>query len=215
MGKNITRLVKGWGINDVDYPVTKESVVAGKRSHVWVCPYYTDWVGMLTRVFCEKYQKKRPTYKGCTIYPEWKYFSNFIKWVDSQPNKDWINCELDKDFLSKSNKHYGPDTVVYISSKLNAFTYHPSNTTEGLMIGVKFNPDKRVRPYQARCNNPHTGKREHLGYYNTELEAHKAWQTKKHEYACKLAEEQDDVRLIKALKERFAPEKDWTIRRGG
>ena len=204
------KLVFGWGINDVDYNVYITEVVNGKRKNVWVCPYYRKWVKILERCFCPKYQTKKLTYKGCTICEEWKYLSDFIKWVDSQPNEDWINCEPDKDFLSVGNKHYSPETVVFISGKVNQFIKDKGNDRGNYMIGVDFIPNKsKKNPYQARCSNPFGGSR-YIGHYTTELEAHLAWQAKKHEYACMLADQQTDERIASRLREMYAPDKDWT-----
>ena len=79
------------------------------------------------------------------------------------------------------------------------------------MIGCSFH--KATGKYMSRCMNPfskYEGQGRHIGIFNTELEAHKAWQAKKHEYACQLAELQADPRAAQALRERFAPDKDWT-----
>ena len=66
--------------------------------------------------------------------------------------------------------------------------------------------------YRAYCNNPFKDKKLHLGSFITELEAHKAWQAKKHEYALQLADLQEDPRVADALRQRYAPYKDWTNR---
>lgn len=87
--------VYGWGTDDVEYKVRLQRDVPkinGKRKRklVWTCPYYKKWRDMIQRCFCLKSLEKQPTYKGCTIYEGWRYLSNFIEWVDEQPNKDWI-----------------------------------------------------------------------------------------------------------------------------
>ena len=211
MNNEGVQLVCGWGINDVDYPVHRYEKVEGKTRQkcIWVCPYYRKWCGVLIRCFDQGLHKKHPTYIGCTICDEWKYLSNFIKWVDSQPNRDWINCDLDKDFLSTSNKHYSPETAVFVPSKVNKFVLDSGKVRGAFMIGVKISPNKK-NPYIARCNNPFNSKERYIGLFPTELEAHLAWQAKKHEYACLLAEQQQDPRVAKALRERYAPDKDWT-----
>lgn len=204
--------VFGFGINDVNYRVKlKEELprVNGKRKRkvIWDCPYYHDWQEMLRRGFSELYKKKQPAYKDCTVCEEWKYFSKFIEWVDSQPNRDWENCDLDKDFLSSGNKHYSPETCVYISGWINRFILTRNKGT--LLIGAQPSCSKKF--FRAAVTNPFVSKeRVHLGTFKTELEAHKAWQAKKHEYACKIAEAQSDERVIKFLRERYAPDKDWT-----
>ena len=196
------KLVCGWGINDVDYPVQITDTINGKRKHVWKCPYYADWISMINRCFNSKSQKRNPTYLDCTITDDWKYLSNFIKWVDSQPNKDWQNCSPDKDYLIAGNKHYSPETVVYIPQSLNNFITDRGKARGDYMIGVDATGSK-INPYKAQCSNPFTKKREYLGRFTTELEAHKAWQAKKHEYACKLADLQQDERVAKRLREMY------------
>ena len=203
------KLIYGWGVNDVDYNVQKYEVVNGKRKRVWVCPYYQKWFDMLRRCFDLNYQERNPTYKDCTVAEEWRYLSNFIKWVDSQPNKRWRECELDKDFLSGCDKHYSPDTAWFVSKKVNKFILDCGEARGDHLIGTRYTPHQsKKNPYSAQCQNPF-GRGRYIGRYSTELEAHKAWQAKKHEYACQLADMQEDERVAKALRERYAPDKDW------
>ena len=208
-----TRLIHGWGIADVDYTTHKTEVIAGKQVIVWRCPYYVRWSGIITRCFDTRFQEKRATYKDCTVCEEWKYLSNFIKWVDSQPNKNWQNCDLDKDLLIEGNKHYSPDNCVFIDPKINNFLTDGFKRRGKLSLGVSLEKKSSKKPFISTCNNPFRERR-HSGYvsaFPTELEAHKAWQAKKHEYACQLADLQEDERVAKALRERYAPDKDWTL----
>lgn len=210
------KLVYGWGIVDVDYSVYKTEElprVVGKRNQniTWRCPYYVKWCGILQRCLCPKLQERHHTYKGCTVTEEWKYLSNFIKWVDSQPNGDWINCEPDKDFLSEGNKQYSPETVVFVSKKVNQFIVDSGKTRGECLIGVSHYPERAKNPYLARCRNPF-GSSSYVGIYMTEIEAHKAWQARKHQHACHLADLQSDERIASRLREMYAPDKDWTNR---
>jgi hypothetical protein len=203
--------LQGWGILDVNYVVQKKEIIRYTNKKpvqkvIWVCPYYRDWSSMIIRCFNKKYQDKYPTYKGCTIHED---LSNFIKWVDSQPNRDWQNCQLDKDFLSKENKHYSPETVSYISNSLNSFITNTSRSRGALMLGVTFTKKCKTRPYQAQCSNPFNAKNEFLGYFATELDAHKAWQAKKHEYACQLADLQENENLADKLRTMYNPDNVW------
>ncbi|QCQ61849.1 putative DNA binding protein [Rheinheimera phage vB_RspM_Barba19A] len=202
-------LVYGVGRNDAEYDVYRTEVVNGKQKVVWRCPYYQKWIGILERCLCPKKQARNPTYKGCTVTEDWRYLSNFIKWVDSQHNKDWQNCEPDKDFLSVGNKHYSPDTVVFVPRKVNNFIIDSINKRGDYMIGVSCEPRSKKNPYLAQCSNPFGGSRR-VGLFPTELEAHLAWQTKKHTYACLLADLQTDERVASRLREMYAPDKDWT-----
>lgn len=188
------KLVYGWGINDSDYDVNP--MVNGKRK---ICPIYRMWVHILERCFSEKFYKKSPTYIGCTVTESWKYFSDFKRWVE---NQDWIGKEPDKDLLYRGNKHYSEDTVVLIERAINNFLSLPTKGDN--LIGAYFQKENKSKPWRASL----VGKL--IGYFSTELEAHKAWQAKKHEYACQLADLQTDPRVAKALRERYAPDKDWT-----
>lgn len=196
------KLVYGWGINDVEYAVTKYEVIDGKEKITWTCPYYEDWSKMIQRCFDEKRIARFPTYKNCTICEEWKHLSNFIKWVDSQPNRDWQNCVLDKDLLISGNKHYSPNTAVYVTPNLNGFILDSNKSRGELMIGVTTADSKR-NPYRSRCRNPFNRECEYLGLFESEVAAHLAWKNKKHEHACKLAELQEDNRVAKRLREMY------------
>lgn len=207
--------VYGWGINDVNYTVQVKvelPSVNGKRMRrrVWTCPYYLDWQNIIGRCFDPKVHKRHPTYKDCTVCEEWKYLSNFIAWVDSQPNRDWQSCQPDKDLLTIGNKCYSPETVTYVSPTVNKFLCNSKAIRGDLMLGVSRTSKNKVNPFVAQCKFSTTGGSYYIGTYKTELEAHKAWQAKKHEYACMLAEEQEDPRVADALRQRYAPDKDWT-----
>jgi len=178
-----------------------------KTVRVW-CPYATTWRRLVERSTCSNFIKHNPSYIGCSITSEWLRFSNFKKWVDSQPNKDWMNCHLDKDLLVRGNKLYSPETVVFVTHLVNTFITDNKASRGNTMIGVSIS--NQPRKYASLCRNPFTLKQERLGYFYTELEAHKAWQAKKHEYACRLADLQEDPRVADALRLRYAPDKDWT-----
>lgn len=222
MSKNIRRddweslkpTVCGFGVKDVNYVTQKfEELpkVNGKRKKnlVWECPYYRKWCSMIKRCYSKRYLEKYPSYQGCKVCDEWRYLSKFIEWVDSQPNRDWEKCELDKDFLITGNKVYSPETVVFINSVVNTFIIDHSEIRGNRMIGINYRFDCK-KHYRAICNNPFTKKLEHIGYYLTEVEAHKAWQERKHKHALQLADLQSDPRIAKILRERYSPDKDWT-----
>jgi uncharacterized CHY-type Zn-finger protein len=202
------KLLFGVGYNDVGYSVYKSRMVDGKQINIWVCPYYQKWVKVLERCYSLEFHKRNPRYVGCYVCDDWLTFSNFIRWVDSQPNKNWINCEPDKDLLIVGNKIYSEDTCVFVTRQVNQFTKDSAGKRGSYMIGVKIN--KEGNKYISDCSDPFLCKQEYLGRFKTELEAHKAWQAKKHEHACQLADLQEDPRVAKALRERYAPDKDWT-----
>ena len=188
---------------------TKRRLVyaVGVNDSTEVCennPIYSRWVGMLKRCYSEKYLKLNPNYMGCTVCDEWLTFSNFKAWMESQ---EWEGKELDKDLLG-DGKIYSPDTCCFVTKNINYFLVH-RKTSSNCLIGCDLIPSGM---YQSRCRNPLTEVRDYLGTFKTELEAHKVWQAKKHEYSCMLADMQSEELVAKALRERYAPDKDWTIR---
>ena len=193
----------GVGVNDAEYVVQKMETIGyvngkQKRKLVWECPYYRVWVGMLERCYSTKYQERNSTYKLCTASEEWKRFSNFRKWMLAQ---DWEGKQLDKDLLVEGNKVYSAETCVFVTKAVNMFTIDSGATRGGLLIGVYWN--KRNGKFRSQCSNPFTKKREHLGLFTCEEEAHQAWLKRKLELARLLAAEQTDERVAKALIERY------------
>ena len=202
------KLVYGVGINDADY-VTQEwetiGYVNGKRrmKRVWECPYYRVWSDMLKRCYSTKVQDRQPTYKGCSVSEEWLTFSNFRKWMEEQ---DWEGKQLDKDLLFEGNKIYSEETCVFVTQMVNSFTIERGAARGEWLIGVYWH--RQAGKFRSKCCNPFTKKQEHLGYFSSELEAHKAWRKRKLELAHDLAAIQTDERVAKALIERYANYKE-------
>lgn len=197
-------VVCGIGLADVNYPVTKTFVMDGKFKK-WKCPYYKKWSSILHRVI-----RGRRLETGITICDEWLYLSNFIKWVDSQPNRDWINCEPDKDILIIGNKHYSPETVIFVEKRINTFVLNCGKTRGPYMLGVIYVKDSKINPYRAQINNPFTKRFEHIGLFPTELEAHLAWKAKKLEFARELAKDIVDDKVREALLNLYSENSDLT-----
>lgn len=187
----------GVGINDADYAVTNWSFceITGKVKRSWVCPFYEKWRGMITRCYSASYKGRNPTYKNCKVCDDWLTFSNFKAWMETQ---DWDGNHLDKDILFPGNKLYAPQTCVFISSRVNSFLVESDSTRGEYMIGVYRSKGK----FKAQCRTG-SGNQKHLGTFNTELEAHKAWLAFKLEQAKLLAAEQTDPRVAKALIDRY------------
>lgn len=194
------RLVTGVGLNDADYNVTLYERVNGKRKLVWICPFYRTWKNMLKRCYSDKWHEKHPTYIGCTVCEEWLTFSNFRNWMEQQ---DWENKQLDKDLLDVGNKEYSPSSCVFVPQIVNLFLTASGDARGEYPLGVAFH--KKVKRFNAQCNNPFTCKREHIGYFTDPDQAHLAWKERKHLLACQLAESEHvtDERVAKALRERF------------
>lgn len=195
------RLVRGVGINDADYNIGKKEFINGKHEIVWMCPFYQTWVNILHRCYYEKQHLRRPTYKGCSVCEEWFTFSNFKVWMETQ---DWQGKQLDKDLLKEGNKVYSPEYCIFVDPKINTFVTDRGASRGDYMIGVCWH--KRAGKFQSNCSNPFTSKKEYLGLFTNELEAHLAWKHRKHELACMLADSGycTDPRLAEVLRTRYA-----------
>lgn len=182
------KLVCGIGINDAGYVVSKE--VNGKQV---LCKFYKTWRSMLQRCYCPKLQVRQPTYKGCSVCPEWLTSSNFKSWMEKQ---DWEGNRLDKDLLVQGNKVYSPETCVFVSVMVNNFILNSQASRGGLPIGVSLH--RKTNQYIAKVSMLGKGQK-HLGIFGSPDEAYMAWLHAKSELAIKLAELQKDVRVSHAL----------------
>lgn len=144
MNKN---LVRGVGINDSCTPVT-----IGRKN----IPSYNSWCNMLRRCYCST-SNNDPTYAGCTVCEEWKYFSNFKTWYDTNYIEGF---HLDKDILVENNKVYSPDTCRYIPQYLNSLLTDSCKARGKLPVGVSeskpnTSSGKINSTYQVHCQNGH------------------------------------------------------------
>lgn len=190
------KLVCGVGINDADYEV--QPLINGKRVP---CPFYTSWKSMLARCYYAKFQAKQPAYIGCSVVPEWLSLMAFKSWMASH---DWQGMALDKDILFPGNKVYGPDKCVFVRPELNSFARDYESSRGDWPVGASWRKD--LGRFQVQCRNPFTQRRESLGFFTCPDQAHEAWRAKKHEHALKLAAQQTDPRIAKALSTRYLKE---------
>ena len=203
LGEKKSKLVYGVGINDADYIVQLRETIescSGKprRKLIWSCPFYSRWVNMLQRCYSEKYQQLHPSYVDCVVVEEWKTFSNFKAWMETQ---DWKGKHLDKDLLFNKNKVYGPDTCLFVREVVNKFLNERDASRGEFPIGVNW--DNNLNKFRSTCRNPFTGKKEHLGLFSTAIQAHHAWRERKQQLAKLLAAIQTDPRIAKALVDRY------------
>jgi hypothetical protein len=189
------KLVHGFGVNDAEFTTSWYENIDGRGVRV-VCPYYVKWRGAIKRCYSKVYLQQAESYLGCTVCEEWKSFNAFKAWVDSQPNRDWINCHLDKDLLLKGNRVYSPSTCIFIPHNINTFVLDTDRIGNN-MLGVSW--DETRHKFVARCRNPISKKKEHIGMFTSELEAHLAWKSKKLGFAIKLASGQTDPRILDRL----------------
>ena len=183
------RKVQGIGINDADYVV--QPTVNGKQV---MCKYYMTWQAMLNRCYSVKYNESHPTYVDCTVSPIWHSFKVFKMWMEKQ---EWEGNQLDKDLLVQGNKVYAPNSCMFIPQVINKFVTDSGATRGEWPIGVHF--QKASNKFQASCNNPLTGKQEHLGFHDCPNKTHTAWLKRKKELQIELADTITDKRIKMAL----------------
>lgn len=196
------KLVYGVGINDSTTTTQYCKVVKrnGKRVSqlVWRCPYYSKWSEMLRRCYSDSLHKRNRRYLNCIVCKEWLTFSNFKSWMEKQA---WEGKHLDKDILIQGNKLYSYHTACFVDQRTNKFVLDSLAIRGEYPIGVYF--DKSRQKYVAECADPFGVNGKFIGRFDTPEEAHLAWKAKKHEYACMLADLQDDPRVADALRKRY------------
>lgn len=180
------RLVAGVGINDADYIVTP--TVNGEQDK---CPFYVRWSGMIKRCYDASTQKRKPSYVGCSVCPEWHTFSNFKAWMEKQ---DWVGKELDKDILVAGNKIYSPETCAFVSKRTNTVMELNLTRRGDYPLGVT----KTQWGFCGMCRTL-SGASINLGTFDTPEEAHLAWQWEKAGVLWALSKQQDNPRVANAL----------------
>ena len=179
---DIKRTVHGVGYVGVGRHIIS---VKGMRTHT-----YMTWYNMMTRCYSNKVKKNRPTYKNCKVCDEWHDFQNFATWYESNPNHGNA-YQLDKDLLSKGDGFYSPETCCLLPREINsALTFQsPSNNR---LCGTSWN--KNLGKWKSEISKE--GKREYLGYFDNEADAHFAYIKAKELYvrylACKWIKYIDD-----------------------
>lgn len=99
------KTICGFGVNDLN-----EIVFQGNVS-------YNYWRAMIERCYSKKVHKRSPTYIGCSVCNEWKYFSKFKEWFVKHYKEGW---QIDKDILVKGNKLYSPETCCFVPHEINS-----------------------------------------------------------------------------------------------
>ena len=162
--------VYGIGILGTKYPASINGVQTKE---------YALWTSMLERCYSDALKERRPTYEGCEVSENFKSYEYFYEWCNKQIGFGVKGWHLDKDLLIKGNKVYSEDSCVFLPSEINLlFTKNAASRSENL-IGANWCKTNKV--FKARVNR-NKGKPEHLGDFNTELEAFNAYKTAKESF---------------------------------
>ena len=184
--------VLGVAYNDVHYRTTYE-----KEGKKYTCPYYTIWRGVVDRCFNKGFHKKKPTYANCTMHTPWLYLSNFKAWMETQDHK---GKAIDKDIIIPGNKHYSPDTCIFVTGAVNNLFTLRENYRGKYPLGVSSMTCNGTFYYVASCS--FYGKQTRLGYFKSVVEAKTTYDNAKRDYIKEIAENETDHRLKKALLNR-------------
>ena len=182
--------VFGVGVSGTKYPITINGVKTKE---------YGLWVRMLERCYSDAYQKKQPTYIPCKVSDKFKSYEYFYEWCHRQVGFANLRWHLDKDLLVKGNKIYSENTCVFIPAEINSVLTKCTASRGKYLIGVCWS--KTNKAFRAQVNK-NKGKPEHLGFFNTELEAFSTYKKAKESFIKEQAEKfksQIDIRAYNAL----------------
>ena len=172
--------VFGVGIVGTKYPIRVSGVLTKE---------YMLWQNMLKRCYSDSHKKQHPTYEGCEVSDKFKYYEYFYDWCHKQigfGNEGW---HLDKDLLTKGNKVYSENVCVFIPAEINTLLIKCTASRGDHLIGVFWN--KRDKVFVAQVSKNKTGS-EHLGHFNTEIEAFNVYKQAKENYIKGLANKWKD-----------------------
>ena len=154
---------------------------------------YTLWMDMLRRCYSDTYKKKNQTYIDCEVSNKFKSYEYFYEWCNKQigfgVDGNGNQFQLDKDLLIKGNKVYSESTCVFLPKEINSVLTKCTASRGEHLIGVCWHNTNKA--FVARVHK-NKGKPEHLGLFNTEIEAFNAYKQAKEAYLKELANKWKD-----------------------
>lgn len=164
---------------------------------------YTLWCRSLRRCYNEKSLDASPTYKGCTVSENFRYFPYFKDWCSKQIGFDSKDDKgkpyvLDKDILVKGNKIYSEATCCFVPNDVNVIMTNSKSSRGKYPVGVTYEP--RNGKYQATLSL--YGTNTSLGYYITIEDAFCVYKQAKEAYIKEVAnkwKDRIDPRVYEAL----------------
>ena len=195
------KLLKG-NINDRLKPTVFGVGVIGECLTVDSCgnrlKEYQVWKGMLERCYSDKFQAKKPTYKGCIVSENFVCYPYFKKWCNNQIGFDQVGWHLDKDILSKGNKVYSEDTCCFVPQEINSLLVRSNATRGKYPLGVSYLT--RLGMFEASVSLG--GRNKRIGRFYNAQEAFYAYKEVKESYIKEVAnkwKDRIDPRAYEAL----------------
>ena len=133
---------------------------------------YEKWSRMIGRCYDSEYQKKYPTYIGCSVDSRWHNFQVFAKWFYKYYHTDGLKYDLDKDIRVPDNKIYSSYTCMLVPARVNGFMTNIKTDNTSGYTGVSW--DKANSKWRARIRID--GKNKHLGYFTSIKDASVAYE---------------------------------------
>lgn len=131
-----------------------------KNQPLWHKKVYTMWNNMWHRCY------SKLDWFGCLIHPDFKYLSNYVDWVKSQPRFEEfcstcheITWEIDKDIKYSGSRNYYPEFMSLVTKHENIKDMHNRNKDKFSKNWIINNPmyrDDLKKIYSDRMhdNNP-------------------------------------------------------------
>lgn len=142
---------------------------------------YILWKSINCRCTDNSYaQSKNKNYLGSVN--NFESFQLFTEWCNKQHGYNFKDSsgrywQIDKDLKSPGTREYSPETCLFVPNYINSLLMVKETKENALLLGVKIYDGNRFSA-QIYTNL----KKKHLGVFETELEAHQAWQQEKLRY---------------------------------
>jgi hypothetical protein len=159
------------------------------------------WNNILTRCYSEVEHKRRPTYIGCAVIPEWLNFQNFAEWFYDTSNYQ-PGLYIDKDLKVQGNKVYGPDTCLFVTPEVNQAVLMSDATRGACKLGVCLDSSRGLYVASVKVS----GKKKFLGRFKDENTAHETYKIEKYAQLRLLAAKQESEVVRKSLLNWVIPE---------
>lgn len=174
------KLIYGVGYNDKTRPVQTDKIPIKA---------YSKWSRMLRRCYSNSYLEESPSYIACEVGENFKNYSYFHDWYNTQIGASNTEWHLDKDILIKGNKLYSEDTCVIVPQEINKLMTKNAGRKRDLPIGVCYHISEKR--YYATCNR---GKDElaYIGRFLCPIEAFYAYKKVKEDFIKQQAEKYKD-----------------------
>ena len=164
---------------------------------------YALWGNVLARCYDENFHSKVPSYLGCSVSSNFRYFPYFKDWCSKQigfDSKDekGRSFALDKDILVKGNKVYSEDTCCFVPQEINTL----------FMRKRAVGDDSKNSPFFSKYHDRYIsrmskfGKFVHLGTFTSQTEAFSLYKDTKEVYIKEIAnkwKDQIDPRVYDVL----------------